>query len=312
VKRRLKIRTTSQSNETPDPSGQSQLLLIAIIAWAVLGSAAINWPSLESKAFQANRARLQRMNPEQRQTVWRRFQEFLALPPTEQERIRQLSADLLNLPADRQERYRGITERYMRWKDTLPLYQQHMLEDAAQHGANELYAKFREVQDRNKTEGRLRQYWFVPEAAPAVRKAIPRILAKLAPEEIDELDQTPPLERTVKLLAAGQRVGVELPISGGAAPGLPRQALRGPLPPPDPDKFREFLQKLPREDLEELGDLGLMKRARERRLFEMYYRANPDELRLRLRKLNSAPGSGANSMRTRSITPSSGNSPTTA
>jgi hypothetical protein len=264
------------------------LPLIVAIAWVVLGSAAVEWPGTESKEYQLNRSRLARMNLEQRRQTWQKYQEFLALAPAEQDRIRRLSAELQKQPADKQQRYRAMMDRYIKWRDGLPLYQQHMLEEAATKGSIELYATFREVQGRKEIEDRLRDYWFVPDAAPAVRKAIPKILAKLTLDEIEELDQTPPLERAGKLFAAAQRVEIDIPAPAGGPPGLGRQWLRGPLPPPDPDKFREFLQKLPREKLEELGDLGLMKRARERRLFELYYWENPDELRARSRRMEGA------------------------
>jgi hypothetical protein len=254
--------------------------VIVSCLWVALGSAAIAWPGTESATYRTNQMRLNRMNPTQRQQVWQKYNDFLALPPGEREQVRRLNADLQNLATDKRERYRNMMDRYMKWKRTLPLYQQHMLEEAATKGSNELYAKFREVQTRKENEDRMRDYWFVPEATPAIRKAIPRILSRLPPEDIEELDLTPPLDRADKLIATAQRLGLEFPAPNG--PGFQRQFLRGPLPPPDKEKFQEFLQTLPRERLEELGDLGVMKKARERRLFELYYREHPDEYRARM------------------------------
>jgi hypothetical protein len=268
--------------------------MIFACAWVMLGSAAIHWPGTESQGYLSNRSRLDRMTLNQRRETWQKYQEFLALPQAERDRIRRLNADLQKLPTEKRERYRGMMDRYMKWKHTLPLYQQHMLEAAAAKGSNELYVKFREVQARKENEDRQREYWFVPDGPPGIRKAIPRILARLSPDEIEELDQTPPLDRTEKLLAAAQRVGLDVPVPGG--PGaLARQWLRGPLPPPDPDKFQKWLQTLPREQLEELGDLGPMKnKARERQLFQFYYRQHPEEYRARLRKLD---GGGPDALR---------------
>lgn len=261
-----------------------RLPVIVSCAWATLGTAAIRWPGRETQVYEANRLRLERMTPDQRSQIWAKHQEFLARPAAERDRIRRLNADLEKLPADKRERYRSMMDRYLRWKRTLPLYQQHMLEDAAVKGSAELYAIFRDVQARKENEDRQRDYWFVPDAAPGIRKAIPRILPKLSAEEIEELDQTPPLERSERLIATAQRLGFEPPPPGVS--GMARPLLRGPLPPPDKEKLREFLETLPREQLEELGDLGLMKKTRERQLFNLYYRHHPEELPPRLRRFD--------------------------
>jgi Protein of unknown function (DUF3106) len=250
-------------------------------AWVVFGSAAIEWPGKESQSYKVNLARLERMSQDQRQSVWQKYQEFLALPISERERVRKLAAELQKLPPEKRDRYRAIMGRYMKWKNSLPLYQQQMLEHAAKEGSTELYSRFREVQARKENEDRLREYWFVPDA-PGVRKAIPKVLAKLTPEEIEELDQAPPLDRTEKLINTAQRL--DMPAAGPAA--FMRPWLRGPVPPPDPEKFKNWLQTLPREQLERLGDLGpLKKNAREKQLFLLYYQQHPDELsRARMRK----------------------------
>jgi hypothetical protein len=257
-----------------------RLAAIVASAWVVLGSAAIKWPGRESQLYKANLARLDRMNQDQRQVIWRKYQEFLALPKLEQERVRKLDAELQRLSPEKRDRYRAIMGRYMKWKNSLPLYQQQMLEHAAKEGSTELYTKFREVQARKESEDRIREYWFVPDAAPGIRKAIPKVLAKLTPEEIEELDQAPPLDRTEKLLIAGLRVGLDVP-----AAALARPWLRGPFPPPDPERFQQWLQTLPREQLEKLGDLVPLRRnARAQQLFQLYYQQHPDELRARVRK----------------------------
>lgn len=257
---------------------RTMLPLAAIFAavWAVLGTAAIKWPGAESPEFLANRAKLERMAPQQRRKLWEKYQEFLALPPADQDRLRRLHADLQKQPPDKRQRYRGVMDRYKKWKDSLPLYQRQNLEDAATEGASALYTAIRDVEKDKELEDRQRRYWYLPEN-PVIRKAVPKILAKLPTEEIDQLDQTSPLDRTQELLSRAQQLGMEAPALGG--PGRP--LLRGPLPPPDPEKFREFIKKLPRDQLEEVSDLGLRKALRDRRTWELYYLTHPDELRER-------------------------------
>ena len=259
---------------------QTFLPLAAIVAsaWAVLGTAAIKWPGAESAEFLANRTKLERMGPEQRRKLWVKYQDFLALPPAEQARLRRLYADLKKQPPDKRERYRALMDRYKKWKDSLPLYQRQKLEDAAAVDASSLYAAIRDVEKDKELEDRQRPYWFVPDN-PVVRKAVPKILAKLSPEEIEQLDQTSPLDRTQELFSHAQLLGLEAPALGGAG----RPLLRGPLPPPDPDKLQAFLKKLPREQLEQLSDLGLRRAIRDRRAWELYYLAHPEERERRSR-----------------------------
>jgi hypothetical protein len=260
------------------------LTAILATAWAVLGTAAIKWPGAESAEFVANRAKLERMNPEQRRKLWVKYQEFLALPKAEQDRLRRLQADLKKQPSDKRERYRALMDRYKKWKDSLPLHQRQRLEDAAIVGPSSLYASIREVEQDKELEDRQRPYWFLPDN-PVVRKAVPKILAKLSPEEIDQLDQTSPVDRTQELFSHAQLLGLETPAFGGAG----RPLLRGPLPPPDPEKLQAFVKKLPRDQLEQLSDLGGRRAMRERRAWELYYLAHPDELRDRRSRGEGGP-----------------------
>jgi hypothetical protein len=277
------VKKVVMSNYRTPVSILSRLAAILAGIAAMFTTAAIDWRG-KSPGYQANMARLAAMDQDQRRAVCQKYQDFLGLPRAEQDRIRLLSDGVQQLPADKRARYRGIMDRYMKWKSSLPLYQQQMLVHAAHQGSTELYANFRDVQARNEVEDRLRAYWFIPDAPPGIRKAVPRILAKLSPEEIEELDQTPPLDRTEKLLVAGQRAGVELPPAGSGRPWL-----RGQLPRPDPARFEQWLQNLPREQLEELADLGFMKKARERQLLQLYYRHHPEEYRMRMRKPDAVP-----------------------
>jgi hypothetical protein len=260
---------------------QAFMPLAAIIAsaWVVLGTAAIKWPGTESAEFLANRAKLERMNPEQRRKLWGKYQEFLKLPPAEQDRLRRLQADLKNQTPDKRQRYVGLMDRYKKWKDARPLYQRQMLEDAATQGPGALYSTIRDVEQRQELEDAQRLYWYLPDN-PAMRAMVRKTLAKLSPEEIEQLDQTSPLDRTQALFSRAHELGIEAPAMSG--PGRPW--LRGPLPPPDPDKFQEFMKKLPRNQLEELSDLGGRKPFRERRAVELYYLTHPEELRERLRR----------------------------
>jgi hypothetical protein len=224
------------------------------------------------------------MSPDQRRKLWGKYQEFLALPPAEQDRLRRLHADLQKQPPDKRQRYRELMDRYKKWKDSLPLHQRQSLEDAATQGASALYSTIREVEKDKELEDRLRRYWYLPDS-PAVRATVRRILAKLSPEEIDQLDQMSPLDRTQALFSRAQDLGIETPTMG--PPGRPW--LRGPLPQPDQEKLREFIKKLPREQLESLSDLGLRKALREFRQVQLYYEAHPDELRERRSRGEAGP-----------------------
>jgi len=256
------------------------LPLAAIVAsvWAVLGTAAIKWPGAESAQFLADRAKLERISPEQRRKLWGKYQEFLALPPTEQDRLRRLHADLQKQPAHKRDAYRRLMDRYKKWKDARPLYQQQMLAEAATKGPGALYSTIRDVEQRQVLEDAQRLYWYLPDSA-AVRAGVRRTLAKLSPEEIEQLDQTSPLDRTQVLFSRAQELGIDPPAMAGAG----RPWLRGPLPPPDPEKFREFMRKLPRDQLEELSDLSLRRSIRDSRAWQLYYLAHPEERERRSR-----------------------------
>lgn len=260
------------------------LAAVAACVWAVVGSAAFKWPGTESPQFLSNRARLERMTPEQRHKLWDKYQEFLSLPPAEQDRIRRLNSDLQKQPPDKRERYRALMDQYKKWKDSLPLVQRQQLEDAATQGSNALYGMIRDVEKQKEFDDSRRPYWYLPDN-PGVRKAVPKILGKLSAEEIEQLDQTSPLDRPAKLFSYAQQFDMDAP----KLPGGARQTLPGRLPPPDPDKFREFIRKLSREQLEDLSDLGMVKTMRERGLRDLYYKAHPDELRERLRRGEGGP-----------------------
>jgi hypothetical protein len=252
------------------------LAAIIAAAWVVLGTAAIRWPGTESPEFLANREKLERTSKEQRRKLWDKYRDFLALPPAEQDRLRRLQTDLQKKPPHERERYRALMDRYKKWKDSLPLYQRQQLEDAASQGPAALYAKIREVEKDKEAEDRQRTYWYFENQM--VRTAMRKVMAKLPLEEIEQLDQTSPLERPQAMFTRAVELGIEAPRAGG--PGRPW--VRGPLPPPDQEKFREFMKKLPREKLEELNDLGQRRPIRELRARQLYYDAHPDELRERL------------------------------
>ena len=270
--------------QSTDASSYLPLAAVAACIWAVVGSAAFKWPGTESQQFINNRARIERMTPEQRRKLWDKYQEFLALPPAEQDRIRRLQADLQKQPSDKRERYRTLMDRYKKWKDSLPLVQRQQLEDAATQGSGDLYAMIREVEKQKEFDDSRRPYWYLPEGA-AVRKNVPKILGRLSVEEIEQLDQTSPIDRPARLFSYAQQFGMDAPnLPGGARLQFP-----GRYPPPDPDKFREFIKKLSREQLEELSDLGVVKTMSQRRALDLYYKAHPDELRERLRRGEGGP-----------------------
>jgi hypothetical protein len=261
------------------------LPLAAIIAsaWVVLGTAAIRWPGTESPEFLANREKLQRMTKEQRRKLWDKYRDFLALPASEQDRLRRLHADLQKKPPHERERYRALMDRYKKWKDALPLYQRQQLEDAASQGPSALFAKIKEVEKDKEAEDRIRTYWYFENQV--VRTAMRTVMQKLPPEEIEQLDQTSPLDRPQAMFARARELGIESPPIGG--PGRPW--VRGPLPPPDPDKFQEFKKNLPREKLEEISDPGMRRQFRELRARQLYYDAHPDELRERRNRGEGGP-----------------------
>ncbi len=260
-------------------SSLKPVIAMAACGWVMVASAAIKWPGTESPAYTADRNRLERMKPDQRRQLWEKYQEFLTLPLAEQDRIRRLHADLEKQSPDKQARYRGLMDRYKKWKDTLPLYERQALDEAATQGPGVLYTAFRETEKRQEVENRKRAYWLLPEV-PGVRKALPEILSKLTPEEVEELDQTSPLERTEKVFSFAQQQGLQVP----AIPGSGRAWLRGPVPPPDDEEFRKFLQTLPRDQLEDLGDLGFMKAMRVRRQWELFYRKYPEKRAERMKQ----------------------------
>jgi hypothetical protein len=252
-------------------------LIVAVVAAAAGFASAFLFPApvraADARAFAANRERLERMTRSQRVEVWRRYHEFLALPKSEQDRMRKLSADIQSLPSEKRERYRSMIEQYRKWREGLPLYQRQQLEDAAQQGSVALYNKFREVQKYQEFDDQQRPYWLLP-VGPALRGNLPNVLAKLTPEQIEQLDQTSPLDRGEKLMEYAQQQGL-LP----AGPGPMRSPrFRGPLPPVDQQRIFEFRKNLSKQQLDELNDPSLAPNMRHRRVLEWYYERHPELL----------------------------------
>ncbi len=260
---------------------------IVALACALLAAAR---PGGDSSGYAQNLSRLRSMTPDKRRALWAEYDRFLALPAEEQERLRRLQRGLRALPPDRRERYRAIMERYRKWKDELPLYERQMLEDATAGGTAKLYTVLIDVRARQQDEDRLRPYWLLPDR-PGVRVFVSRILGKLSPEEIESLDQLPPLDRLENLLAYAPQLGLEPPAPvRPARPGGARGGALGPAAQEkwrklEQEKLRRFLAELSREQLDELGTLR--RPALQRRLLELYFEKYPEELPER--RKNAAP-----------------------
>jgi len=250
----------------------------------------------ESRRYAKNLERLERMTATQRIATWERYQEFLSLPQAEQDRIRRLHAGLDALSPVTRDRYMQIMAAYRKWRDALPLYEQQQLEDAAARGSGDLYTEFRRVQKEQELADQKRDYWLLP-ANPVLRAALPKILTKLTPDQIEQLDQTSPLDRVEKLIEYAQQFDLNLPLP----PRMPQPRWRGNLPAVDPEKLLEFRRSLSRQQLEELSDLGARKNVQLQRLLQWYYDAHPTELPESRREMgprndrqpkSNTPGSG--------------------
>jgi hypothetical protein len=242
-----------------------------------------------SQAYSANVARLQKMNNDQRRAAWDKYQAFLALPQAEQSRIRKLHWDLERLPVEHRTRLRTAMDRYVKWKATLPLYERQNLDAAAAQGTGPLYAAFREAQQRQKEEDAIRAYWLLPDR-PGMRTTIPKLLEKLPPDEIETLDRMSPVERTEELMFLARKHGFGPLVPGqGPGPGVNRN--RGPLPPVEPEKMREFLEslQLSRDQLQSMSEAAQSRPVFQRWLLEMYWERHPEERERRIREGGPAP-----------------------
>ncbi len=252
-------------------------LAVAVLSAVTWHAAAFALPrparAADSASFANNRDKLERMSRQQRLHAWQRRADFLALPAEEQQRIRRLHTDLQALPPAKRERYKSIMDGYRKWRDALPLYQRQALDDAAADGSSTLYNAFRDAKAAEELDDRERRYWLVPDR-PALRGLMPNLLAKLTPEQMEQLDQTSPLDRGERLLEFAQQLGFELP-----APIMnPRLRGRGPLPPVAPEKLFEFRKQLSKQQIEVLNDPAMNRFIRQLRMLEWYYEKHPEEL----------------------------------
>ncbi len=282
---RVAVRVSTRENRTV-PSLAALCALAALLV--AIGPA---FADVVSQAYAANVTRLQKMNNDQRRAAWDKYQQFLALPPAEQARLRKLHWDLERMPLEQRTRLRTAMDRYIKWKATLPLYERQNLDAAAAQSTGSLYAAFREAQQRQKDEGAIRAYWLLPDR-PGMRTTMPKLLEKLPVDEIEALDRMSPIERTEELMFLARKHGLGPLISGqGPGPGMNRP--RGPLPQVEPEKMREFLGslQLSREQLQSMSEAAQSRPVFQRWLLEMYWDRHPEERDRRIRESGGAPTS---------------------
>lgn len=260
----------------------------------VLGVSGAAVADTASQIYARNKMRLDRMSPEERRQTWEKYRSFLALPDSEQRRIRQLDADLKRQPLERRERYRNMIARFRKWHDDLPLTDRQKLEDAVPAGHEKMFDAFSYVQSRVAESDKMRPYWLLPESRE-MRTFVQKVIEKLSASEVEALDQLPPRERIQQIAAAGLRLGIDPPPIIARGPNARNQLFGGLgelLPLTDSERFLKFVATLPKElqdDLVELKGRG----PRQQRILREYYQKHPDELEERRRAMRQPPGSGA-------------------
>lgn len=254
---------------------QNRTLFAVVLAAAVTTS--VDGQSTGS-SYAANRDRLKSLSVEQRRKVVERYAEFLALPLEKREQIYRLDKAIQAQSPDQRTRYYQLMDRYFRWKQQLPSFQQKTLSEASPSDLGRLVSQFR----REELDSRrvIRPYWFVPERVGPRRQALTELVRdRISETDLGELDLMYPTDRYERLRQLGFQHN--LYVGGG-----PRDGRRPPggFPQVEREKIIDFIRSMPEDRRNELRDLNGP--AFLRRAAEIYYELNPRELD----RLKARPG----------------------
>jgi hypothetical protein len=182
------------------------------------------------------RTRVEQMNADQKEQLWRRYERFRALPPAEQARIRSLNAELAQ-DRDAAE-LQQVIQRYQHWLEGISAAERAELISLEPEQRLKRISELREEERRR----------LGPEDAQALAVWLESRLMKYFPERRADFAALPENERRERVRAMlAQNLVRQPPRPPGAQAANTRKR---PFNPADVDELREALSPRAREQLD--------------------------------------------------------------